>query len=81
MRVGLSMWDPPSCEGLLYSCCIDVVNLIFSVKITCYLNSMCFLYAFLIVLIKKNTCDFQMFEGHMSFLYVGCKKFSTNQFV
>jgi hypothetical protein len=24
------MWDPPSCEGLLYSCCIDVVNLTFS---------------------------------------------------
>jgi hypothetical protein len=30
MRVGPSMWDPPSCEGLLYSCCIDVVNLTFS---------------------------------------------------
>jgi hypothetical protein len=30
MRVGLSMWDPPSYEGLLYSCCIDVVNLTFS---------------------------------------------------
>jgi hypothetical protein len=30
MRVGPSMWDPPSCEGLLYSCCISVVNLIFS---------------------------------------------------
>jgi hypothetical protein len=28
--VGPSMWDPPSCEGLLYSCCIDVVNLTFS---------------------------------------------------
>jgi hypothetical protein len=24
------MWDPPSYEGLLYSCCIDVVNLTFS---------------------------------------------------
>jgi hypothetical protein len=24
------MWDPPSCEGLLYSCCIGVVNLTFS---------------------------------------------------
>jgi hypothetical protein len=31
MRVGPSMWDPPSCEGLLYSCCIGVVNLTFSV--------------------------------------------------
>jgi hypothetical protein len=31
MRVGPSMWDPPSCEGLLYSCCIDVVNLTFFV--------------------------------------------------
>jgi hypothetical protein len=29
MRVGPSMWDPPSCEGLLYSCCIGVVNLTF----------------------------------------------------
>jgi hypothetical protein len=33
MRVGPSMWDPPSCEGLLYSCCIDVVNLTFSIVI------------------------------------------------
>jgi len=24
------MWDPPSCEGLLYNCCIGVVNLTFS---------------------------------------------------
>jgi hypothetical protein len=24
-----NMWDPPSCEGLLYSCCIGVVNLTF----------------------------------------------------
>jgi hypothetical protein len=24
------MWDLPSCEGLLYSCCIGVVNLTFS---------------------------------------------------
>jgi hypothetical protein len=29
MRVGSSMWDPSSCEGLLYSCCIGVVNLTF----------------------------------------------------
>jgi hypothetical protein len=27
---GPHMWDPPSCEGLLYSCCIGVVNLTFS---------------------------------------------------
>jgi hypothetical protein len=27
IRVGPSMWDPPSCEGLLYNCCIGVVNL------------------------------------------------------
>jgi len=33
MRVGPSMWDPPSCEGLLYSCCISVVNLTFSIRI------------------------------------------------
>jgi len=32
MKVGPSMWDPPSCEGLLYSCCIGVVNLTFSFK-------------------------------------------------
>jgi hypothetical protein len=30
MRVGSSMWDLPSCEGLLYSYCIGVVNLTFS---------------------------------------------------
>jgi hypothetical protein len=30
MRIGPSMWDPPSCEELLYSCCIGVVNLTFS---------------------------------------------------
>jgi hypothetical protein len=32
MRVGLTYWGSPSCEGLLYSCCIGVVqesNLIF----------------------------------------------------
>jgi hypothetical protein len=34
MRVGPSMWDPPSCEGLLYSCCIGVVNLTFSMSLT-----------------------------------------------
>jgi len=27
------MWDPPSCERLLYSCCIGVVNLTFSAKL------------------------------------------------
>jgi hypothetical protein len=26
MRVGPTYWGPPSCEGLLYSCCIDVVQ-------------------------------------------------------
>jgi hypothetical protein len=30
MRVDPSVWDPPSCEGLLCSCCISVVNLTFS---------------------------------------------------
>jgi hypothetical protein len=29
MRVGSSMWNPPSCERLLYSCYIDIVNLTF----------------------------------------------------
>jgi hypothetical protein len=32
MRADLSMWDLPSCEGLLYSCCIGVVNLTFFIK-------------------------------------------------
>jgi hypothetical protein len=26
------MWDLPSCEGLLYNCCIGVVNLTFSLE-------------------------------------------------
>jgi len=30
MRVGPTYWGPPSCKGLLYSCCIGVVNLTFS---------------------------------------------------
>jgi hypothetical protein len=35
MRVGPSMWDPPSCEELLYRCCIGVVNLTFFLTLTC----------------------------------------------
>jgi hypothetical protein len=31
--------------------------------------------------INKKKCDSHMFKGHMSFLYVGCRKFPTNQFV
>jgi hypothetical protein len=31
-EVGLSMWDPPSCEGLLYNYCIGIVNITFSVR-------------------------------------------------
>jgi hypothetical protein len=30
MRVSPNAWDLPSCEGLLCSCCIGIVNLIFS---------------------------------------------------
>jgi hypothetical protein len=30
MRMDSRVWDPPSCERLLYSCCIGVVNLTFS---------------------------------------------------
>jgi hypothetical protein len=26
MRVGPTYWGPPSCEGLLYSCCIGIVQ-------------------------------------------------------
>jgi hypothetical protein len=26
MRMGLTYWGPPSCAGLLYSCCIGVVQ-------------------------------------------------------
>jgi len=40
MRVDPSMWDPPSCEGLLYSCCIGIVNLTFSL----YIYGIWFLY-------------------------------------
>jgi hypothetical protein len=29
IKVSPNIWDPPSCEELLYSCCIGVVNLIF----------------------------------------------------
>jgi len=29
MSVGLNVWGPPSCEGLLCGCCIGVVNLTF----------------------------------------------------
>jgi hypothetical protein len=32
MRVGPSVWGPPSCEGLLCDCCVGVVNLTFSIK-------------------------------------------------
>jgi hypothetical protein len=32
MRVGPSVWGPPSCEGLLCDCCVGVVNLTFSFK-------------------------------------------------
>jgi hypothetical protein len=37
---------------------------------------MYFLHAFLIELIKK-TCASHVFKGHMSFLYVGCRKFMS----
>jgi hypothetical protein len=30
MRVSPSMWSPPSCEGLLYSYYIGIINLTFS---------------------------------------------------
>jgi hypothetical protein len=32
MRVGPSVWGPPSCERLLCGCCVGVVNLTFSIK-------------------------------------------------
>jgi hypothetical protein len=32
MKVDPSVWDTPSCEGLLCSCCIGVVNLTFSLN-------------------------------------------------
>jgi hypothetical protein len=46
------------------------------VRSTSYLNSKCFLYVFLIVL--KKTCVYHMLRGHVSFLYVDCRKFPTN---
>jgi hypothetical protein len=45
MRVGPSMWDSPSCKGLLYSYCIGVVNLTFSI----FLREMLFCIFFLII--------------------------------
>jgi hypothetical protein len=32
MRVGPSVWGPPSCEGLLCDCWVGVVNLTFSFR-------------------------------------------------
>jgi hypothetical protein len=58
---------------------IDMCPLAFE-KHMLFANSMFYLHAFLIALIKKNYTS-HMFKWHMSFLYVGCRKFSTNQFV
>lgn len=41
---------------------------------------MYFLYAFLIVLVKK-TYTFYMLKWHISLLYIGCIKIFTNRFV
>jgi len=38
--------------------------------LTCFFNS-----------INKKTCASHMFKCHVSFLYVGCRKFLTNKFV
>jgi len=43
MRVGPSVWGPPSCEGLLCDCCVGVVNLTFS---------------FVLPFIRKEVCMF-----------------------
>jgi hypothetical protein len=39
MRVGPSVWGPPSCEGLLCDCCVGVVNLTFFILINCHLTN------------------------------------------
>jgi hypothetical protein len=38
MSVGPSVWGPPSCEGLLCGCCVDVVNLTFSFEATYFIG-------------------------------------------
>jgi len=47
------------------SICFLLMLLKKHVKSTCYLNNMCFSHV----------------KGHMSILYVGCRKFLTNRFV
>jgi hypothetical protein len=32
-------------------------------------------------MLLKKTCDSHMLKGHMSLLYVSCRKFLTNRFV
>jgi hypothetical protein len=76
-----SMWDYRTIQLFLwgtkisYNAHIRLTCVSWHVRSICYLNSMCFLHAFLIALIKKNICIFHMFKWHMLFLYVGCKKF------
>jgi hypothetical protein len=54
MRVGPSVWGPPSCEGLLCDCCVGVVNLTFSFQNHCmflgFLLFYFFFYSFAILL-------------------------------
>jgi hypothetical protein len=48
------MWDQPSCEGLLYSCCIDVVNLTFFLQNTLFYQKLIIILIWLILCTKNN---------------------------
>jgi hypothetical protein len=41
MRVCPTHWAPPSCEGVLCTCCVGVVNLTFFISRSCALKSTC----------------------------------------
>jgi hypothetical protein len=59
MRVGPSMWDSLSCEGLLYRYCIGVVNLTFSIQLSSLAEGLsCHLAAHQIVVIVAKTSIF-----------------------
>jgi hypothetical protein len=49
MKVGLTVWSLPSCKELLFSCCIDVVNLTFFI----YTYIHIYIYIYICCRIKK----------------------------
>jgi len=60
------MWNPPSCEELLYSYCIGVVNLTFSIYIYIYIFRM--IYALMVhnryITIRHNGVDLTVCDAH-----------------